>query len=229
MDQAYIYSKNSLINQAIDLYHLALETSAFPVKVKTYRNLGILYLDTDNLDEAGKHFDTCYMLIRSANYVAPYEIALTDLYYGQYLVKCKDPSALDFLNNSLAFFQDYFGSKHRDVAHVLTAIGDFYFAQGEFNVALEYYQQGLISITQDFNEVDVLVNPSPEEVSLDRYSLKILSSKARVLENLYLENSDLRYLESSLQLYDLMIYAIEQYARFYRYEDTRMLLTEDIL
>jgi len=64
MDQALIYELTGLTDEAIKLYRLSLKNAALPVKIKTYRNLGILYYDQNQLKEAGLYFDTCYALIK---------------------------------------------------------------------------------------------------------------------------------------------------------------------
>lgn len=227
MDQALIYESMGLRQEAVELYRKSLLNTAIPVKLKTYRNLAKLFMKNDDLVEAGKYFDSCFYIIETNPNISPLEVAYTELYFGDYLIRCHDKSAIKHLNSSFELFINIFGIKHRDVAYALFMMGDHYLSIGKIDLALYYYHQSIISITPSFHNAEILSNPEKEEVSIDQHSIKLFEQKAKTLTMVFEETKDIHYLESLLDLYDLMIHTIEQFIKMYRTEDGRMLLSKE--
>jgi len=132
-----------------------------------------------------------------------------------------------YLNNSLKIFNNIFGNKHRDVAAVYQVMGDYYLSQNNPDEALKSFHQGLVSVTPSFNDTSLLANPVDTALSVDGVSVRILKRKAATLEIFYARNSEFKYLESLLEIHNLLIYTVEQYAKYYRHEDSRLDLTEE--
>jgi CHAT domain-containing protein len=226
MDHALIYEALGQTDKAVEMYRLSLQNSALPVRLKTYRNLARLYMGKEELEESRKYFDTCYSIINSEE-INSIELAYTDLYYGEFLIKTGSKSAIKSLNNAFELFIENFGIKHRDVAKVLGLMGDYYRKHNKPDLALYYYHQGAISINPGFHNAEVLSNPEPSEVSIDQQTIRIFESKAQTLRTLYECDKKVEVLVSLMELYDLMVYSAEQFIRMYRTEEGRMLLWEE--
>jgi CHAT domain-containing protein len=226
MDEALIYQAMNNFNEANKLYILSITNSSLLGKIKTYRNLALLNVNQKKWVEAGKFFDTCFMLLKSEQNIPIQEYAYTNLYYGDFINQIGRGDAYQYINSAFKAFYSTYGMKHRDVASTLFTMGDYYFRKNDVQQAIYYYQQALISITPSFNDVNILSNPYDSALSVDQYSVKILEKKADALMVLYLQNGDLSYLTSLLEAYDLITSIVGQFGRLYRNEDARMLLSE---
>ncbi|MFO7614647.1 MAG: CHAT domain-containing tetratricopeptide repeat protein, partial [Bacteroidales bacterium] len=146
---------------------------------------------------------------------------------GQILLALDNIQAIEYLRESLLLLIGSFGHKHRDVALVLTLIGNYHQNFHNLDSALYFYHQSLISLHHSFNSMDLLKNPSPDELHIDLHTIRVLGKKAEALQIKYSNNKDLHYLRSSLTAYELCIFVLEKFSLLYRAEESKMILSSE--
>ncbi|MBW6460514.1 MAG: CHAT domain-containing protein [Bacteroidales bacterium] len=227
MDIAYCYQNMGYEKEALQYYKTSLENADQFVRLKCYRNLAFYYLNVNQITKSLEYINLSIGLIRNSKYINSYENAISLMRFGQILLASDNPQAIDYLREALLIFLESFGNNHRDVALVLTLIGNYHQHFHDLDSALYYYHQSLISLNPSFNNTDILENPTPDELRIDLHSIRVLWEKAEALENKYLKTKDFRYLRSSLSAYERCIYVLEKFSAFYRAEESKMILSSD--
>lgn len=136
--------------------------------------------------------------------------------------------ALKFLQKGLSMRIDLLGEKHPEVAYTLRGIGDAYFRQQKIKKALEYFQMAIISLSADFNETDIYINPSSSvDVSSESYLVDFLADKARAFRELYnLKTKNVRDVRMALSTYELASKLIDRLRNNLESEKSKLFLSE---
>jgi CHAT domain-containing protein len=227
MDIGLAYDKNKEKDKAIFFYNSSLKGADDALKDKIYRNLANLYLQDGDLSMAGEYFNKLQVVKDLSDNPNP-EKALTYMYYGEYLKDKGDARSLQYLQKAFEIFSKNFGPHNRDVAASLQTLGDYYYKKDQLDLALDYYQKSLITVSKSFTDTNILVNPSKESLNTDWLLIHILSLKAMCLNKLYYKNSEVAFLFSSVETYLLCMDLIDQLRMTYRTENSQMLLTGEI-
>lgn len=227
MDIGLAYDKNKEKEKAIFFYNSSLKGADPVLRTKIYRNLANLYLHEGDLSKAAEYFNKLPVLKEAPEDSNP-EMALTYLYYGEYLKDKGDESALEYLEKAFEIFSNNFGPHNRDVAASIQTLGDYYYKKKQLDLALKYYQKSLITVSKSFSDTNILSNPSSESLNTDWLLMHILSLKAMCLNEIFYQNGKVDYLISSVETYLLCMDLIDQLRMTYRTENSQMLLTEEI-
>ena len=137
---------------------------------------------------------------------------LSGLYFGysQLLTTLGNyKEALTLLQEALSICKENYGEKHSLTSRAYQLIGDVYFSEKDYQRALEYYQNSLISVTEGFDNHDIFSNPSVDSSIFDLRLLDNLKRKSEALEMTALLRDDhrekLRYLNASLATIELAV------------------------
>ena len=113
------------------------------------------------------------------------------------------PSSNNYYDESVAITKKVLGPKNDKIAEVLNHKGKNYLKAKMYQDALNTFQQTLISLTPDFNDLNYQDNPNMNAVILDKVELiEAQYLKSKVLLAMFSETSNINYLlaaESSNQ------------------------------
>ncbi len=216
MDIALAYKELGNYKSAYQFFKSSLNYSTPLSKIRIYRNLSNYFLSVNQSDSAERYMELCLTSINGCKNANNYDYSLTYLHNGHLLAYNKNEQALDQYRLAYNLLKQTFNRTHREIALTLLKIADFYKAEGQLDSALYYYQESLITCAMGFDNPDILRNPAAEALKLDPYSLAITNHKANALFSKYQETSKIQYLVSSLEAYDLSLYLVEQFDKYFK-------------
>ena len=115
-------------------------------------------------------------------------LAITYLNMGiSFMHLNQNDSAEFYLEKSHLLKEKVFGKKHPGVGLTFSCLGDLYINKKEYMKALSFYQQALVAIVADFNNMDIYTNPNLDKFSSSVYLLDLLETKAIALEKLHIQ------------------------------------------
>jgi len=113
--------------------------------------------------------------------------------------------ALININKCLTLRREYLGEKHLTTAEAFWLLGRFYECRLNADSALRYYQLALISGSDEFNNINVAVNPSFSQSKNNDNLIEYLACKASVLKKKFISNpKDTFSIALSLKCYELL-------------------------
>ena len=119
--------------------------------------------------------------------------------------------ALDIYAEALKFRQDLYGNKHPVTGACQNQIARAYLRKGEFDQALDAYQEALTMLVKNFNDTLVTANPEGEmEVISEQYLLESMYGKTTVLYKIYQEQATPQNQELTLRTALQAIELLEQ-------------------
>ncbi|MGD0342724.1 MAG: tetratricopeptide repeat protein, partial [Bacteroidales bacterium] len=192
-------------------------------------NIAKAYVKLSRFKEAGKLFKESNDLLISEFGKDYFRLPEVYFEYGQFLYASgRQNESLETLKKALSICLRNYGEKHSLTSYSYKLIGDYYKNQSDYDTALKYYQRSLISIVTDFNDSDILTNPSIDSSLFDIRLLDNLKSKALALELLSGEQENkemkLRTLNMSLGAIDLALRLIDRIRNKYLTEESRIYL-----
>ncbi len=223
MNIGYVYEKKRDYNNALTSYLSSIpEDTDNPSLIKTYSNLASLYNSLNDKTKADEYFLKALNLAEKFLPPDHPEKGLLYTRYGYFLLY--DPlrnNEIDYFNKALAISKKHYGEKSREVSNNYTHIGNYYYMQSEIDRALAYYQKAIIAITEDFNNLNIAVNPVIENTEADRYLVNALSGKAQALAITGERNN----LVQSLETYKLAVKVLDKLRSTYQDEESKLLIS----
>jgi CHAT domain-containing protein len=161
-----------------------------------------------------------------------YRMAEAYFDYGLFLrSEGKIAEALNAHRKALSICLKNYGEKHTLVSLSYNHLGDDYMNKQNYDSALYYYQKSLIAVAKDFNNPDILSNPSIDSSLFDIRLLDNLKSKAQVLELFAGGQKDMgmkiNIMRKSLETIELALQLIERIRNNYLSEESRIYLAEN--
>lgn len=209
------------VNKAFDNYELALAMyeklhgKDHPKIAIANTNLGYLHHKEKLYGDAITYYETA-LKIWEKIYSQPHpNKALVLMNLGQTYSSMGDAkAALEYYGKARVMYEASQGKKHPDVAYVYNLLGNEKLAQEKFDEALLDYQKALIANIPDFNNEDILANPTTKTYYNGNQLLYSLMYKAQALEAKHLgktlKESDLILGLNTLQTADSLIDRIRQ-------------------
>lgn len=117
----------------------------------------------------------------------------------------KEELGLSYLNRAEEEKKSVSTAKNRDLADFYYATAQFQFEAKAYNEALQYAQKTFQQIFPDFNEDDLLINPSVNSVYPEPWIGTVGNLKGEILLTLYRETKELKYLKAAADCYELVI------------------------
>lgn len=197
-----------------------------------YLSIATTYSKIDRYDDAQLHFKKCREILISENGQNYYRLPELYFEYGQFLqINRNCDEALELYLEALSICKKNYGEKHSFTSRSYQLIGDIYFSQNDFQRALEYYQNSLISITEGFYNHDIFSNPPIDSSIFNLRLLDNLKRKSSALEMLVLQQQQtpekLKYLDAGLETLELAVALITKIRNSYLTDESRLWLSEN--
>ena len=96
------------------------------------------------------------------------------------------------------------------VSKSFTRLGDYCCKKKQYKKALEFYQEALIAISENFKNKDYYTNPNDPEYISGKQFFSVLKNKASALLNYYFISGNKKDLEACLSTYELLMRALNQ-------------------
>jgi len=168
----------------------------------TLYNMGATYFEMGEYDSCYQSFKMFLTGNPMNSLYDSMRMAKTHKYFGLIeLEKGDESSAQTHFQKAQSHAQKLVGNKDYDLHVILRDIGFGYAKSGNYDVALEYYQDGLAALFDDFNSKNIRDNPQWRQSENIEPVLYILFYKAGALYERYLEQKNLADLQSAHQLY----------------------------
>ncbi len=110
------------------------------------------------------------------------------------------------------------------IADIFDSYGILYERRNELELALNAYQNGIIHITNDFNETDPFKSPESGQIVNKFFGLQLLKSKTNTLYKIFLLKNELIYLEAAINTAGISIQLIDELRNSYMSRDSKLQL-----
>jgi CHAT domain-containing protein len=197
-----------------------------------YLNFAKTYEKINDPSKAESYFLKSFSAFKNEYGEDYYRIAEVYLDYGLFLSSDgRKSEAREAHQEALVICRKNYGDKHALVSFAYKLIGDDYFEESDYNLALSNYQKSLISIVKDFNNLNISQNPTIDSSLLDIRLLDNLKSKAQALNKYAKEQKDqtskLNITTTSLETIELALQLIDRIRNNYISEESRIYLAEN--
>lgn len=192
-----------------------------------YANLAGIYQIMGDLEQASSKL---YLSVSSrekylgANHpeLIPPLLQLGNMYVSQ----SRNTEGIIYLERAKRIVEMRLGVHHPRFAESLMAIGNAWRGENTFRKALDYYQQALIVLIDDFDETDILMNPGSLESAHPMQTLEVMEAKASLLDSYYYLNRDIELLKTANESYRLLIAHIDLLQTRFKNESTKLNLAD---
>ena len=191
---------------------------------KVYQNLGWTFYKAQRYDSA------VYYLQRALDSEeALIRINALNHLGGVYLITEKYDSASFYFNKSLALNQQALSHKNLALGGTYLGLARIAEATGNFEQALQHYQQALISVSLDFEETQVSANPDLHHQFISLLTLfEILQGKAHAFFAYYTAHQDLTHAEQALATSQVAIDVAKQLQKTYDTDDAKLFFVQTV-
>jgi hypothetical protein len=203
-----------------------------PGQALVYLNIAKTYEKTNDPLKAETYFLKSFSAFKNEYGADYYRIAEAYFDYGLFLrTSHRRKEAKEAHQNALRISRKNYGEKHSLVSYAYKLIGDDYFEQSEYSLALSNYQKSLISIVKEFDDSNISRNPSIDSSLFDIRLLDNLKSKAQALYQFAgtLKKSEEKQIliAKSLETIELALQLIDRIRNNYLSEESRIYLAEN--
>lgn len=198
----------------------------------TYLNIAKTYVKIGDLKRAELFYLKSIASFIKDNDEKFYRLAEVYFDYGLLLeFEGKYTEALDMHKKALAICLKNYGQKHTLTSLSYKHVADDHLKKNNSDSAVYYYQKSLISVVKNFNNPDILSNPSIDSSLFDIRLLDNLKSKAHALDKFADEQTDnsarLKLTDCSLSTIELALQLIDRIRNNYVSEESRIYLAEN--
>jgi len=226
LNLGYTYSNQEEYEQAVNYFKKAIQSTDEITLGKAYRNLADCYVETNKPDSANYYFKKAINRFKQSKSRGRYDLALTYLYYGNFLLEPQKPDALEYLNKGKDILVKIFGEFHRDVARANSFIAKYYLKNKDYQKALAYAQEAITSSINDFDNTNPEANPETEKFGNKSHLITPVSLKGKIYFQRGKENNSNEDLEKSLKAFETAIEIINRIRINYTYESNKLMITE---
>jgi CHAT domain-containing protein len=223
----YYYEKKEDYPRAIEYYQKSInEERITPSNIATYRNMANLYSLLEDDDKADFYYKKAIDQSINIFGVTHTETALSYVTYSRFLTRKKQYNdSHELLLKAKKIYLEKLGSSDRDYANTLFRIGRNYLEGGDFTMALNTFQESIISLAKNFADKDPLQNPQADQLVPDQYLINSLYLKAKTLHELYNRDEQLSHLKASLETYELSSKLINTIRSAYQSNESKLIMT----
>ncbi len=194
----------------------------------TYSNLASSYYNINNYSLA-KEYHKKAINYSKKNY-GEKSIWYADdiLNYATFCTKTKQSNPLELYKKALNIYISNYNKINPKVSNCYNSIGNYYKDITNYSEALKYYQKSLISITNNFNNINISENPEINDALSKTHLLRTLNNKANTLHKFSVEaDNKIILLQQSLETYNLAQAIIKQLRTSYQNRESKLILTEN--
>lgn len=162
------------------------------------RSIGIVY------QKMGDHVKAKEYFLIALNNEAPnsYDEAINFSHLGNlYKANKQYKNSIEYTEKAKALRINLFSEHHPLVIENNNAIGEVYFARGNYLKALDYYQESLNRLVPTFKDTSILKNPEVKEFYALNELVATLSLKAQALYALYQQKKEQSSLKATIATY----------------------------
>jgi len=185
---------------------------------QAYTNIASMYNKLELYGDAQNNFETALKIWKKLYPSGHPNQALVLLNLGRTYEQLKNTKAAKgYYRAALNQYKKAYGTKHPDLASAYNLMGYLNLAESNFDSALYYSQQALISNSNEFNSQLIIHNPKANSYYNGRVMLNTIVFKAQTLEEKYtnktIKQSDLTQALTCLQVGDSLIDLLRQNSR----------------
>lgn len=210
--------------EGLKKYREILKYKNIPITI--YQNIGYTYLRNGQYDSALVYLSK----IDPDKYNGTNKIKLYNNYGNTYIKLRKPAQAFSYFDQAIQINSQQFRlGKNTPLAKSYIGKGQVYELQNQPNLALQQYQQAVISLHYTFNDQLIKANPKDfgDAVSvLDLF--EALKYKANALQALYSKNGNVKELEIGLQTYQTAIRLADEIRKSYDSDEAKLFFTNTI-
>ncbi|MDN5216199.1 CHAT domain-containing protein [Fulvivirgaceae bacterium BMA12] len=193
-----------------------------------YNGIGSIYLQQKQFELAKSYFIQGLNINKLHFTEDSDQIAKNFMSLGLVYTQLKKyDSALVCFDKSLAIRLKVFGAKDDRTAIIYEYMGDMYAENNDLHTGLQHYQNALISLVDDFDESNVLVNPEFSTQIHGFSFIHVIIKKALLLKRRYHNSKDVKFLEAALETYLLASKIIDLKRNNSITEESRLVLIEN--
>jgi len=244
----YLNLKSYCLNQISAIYLNKGELSKSLIFMRKYIDINIALYDTNHRQVAIGYFNYALICAQIGKltiaesyfnksmdiYSIDYDdnaVEISKIYFQLGLLEESKKSyqkSIDYFNIALKIQTRYLGMKHYLVSQTYYQIGKLNKQIHNETTALNFYQKSIISIVRDFNNLNVLQNPSINDNPITKIDLlRPLKSKATLLYQLYLDNpNETNMLIAALDTYLLLFQLTKSFRKDFKSEEAKLILGE---
>ncbi|MEP7231339.1 MAG: CHAT domain-containing tetratricopeptide repeat protein [Ginsengibacter sp.] len=215
---ASAYRKTGDYGQALTIYQSLIRYNIN--KNELLQNIGVTLLETGNYREAVAYLE----MVDYKN-----ESKYNDLARA-YILLHKYDSATAYLNAALQIRENLQSTqKNIDHAYTLKYLGDINVQQGSLDKAINYYQAAVIQADPDFNDTNVLHNPTSfYGLHQSFFLFDALTSKAAAFQIKYASGAGKPFLIKSFETYASALELSKHVEKTYNSDEARFFLKETV-
>jgi CHAT domain-containing protein len=146
---------------------------------------------------------------------------------GQLYAKLGDYARSNsYFDQSIAITQSAIGSKTDKLSEIFILKGQNYLLTKQYDSALNSAQLGIISVVEDFNDLDYQANPGPNAIILDKVELiESLYLKSKILLAIYHDTKSIEYLTAAISANQSAINLVDVVRKNMLYESSKLNLS----
>lgn len=221
--------KLGFYTQAIERYKqvLQIQEHVYPVShperakiASTYTSLASAYVLAGNDTAALNASQNALKLLSRTIEASHPDVSINQNIIGDIYLKRKDyEQARSYYEKALINRQNVFGEKHSKTAENYAKIGQIYLQQSDYKQALIHYQRAIMALVEAFDDKNIHANPQLKNIISETTLLKIMYTKAKILERYYNATGDVIHLKKSLETYQVASELIIQVGNLYKTYD----------
>ena len=197
-----------------------------PLVSDSYHNIGVIYSAQNDYKKTIEYFKKS-MAIR-IDIFGENHPAVHNIYYHIGYCYCWDNEydlALEYLTKALNIGLKILGKKHPEIANNYLAIAETYEHKKEYYDALKFCQKAILTLTPEFTDTSIHINPSLNQITDEFYLLNALYEKAKIF-NLIGQQTGNKDLEMSLKTFKLADELVSKIRTGYKSEGSKFILDE---
>lgn len=169
----------------------------------TLSNMGACLYELGNYDSCHQTFKKVISMARGDNEFENTRRAKSYLFLGLISSRKNNPDqAAKYYKKATDGFLENVGRKDYEAHVIFRLIGKEYHRQGYYDLALQYFQEGLISLYENFDSEDIYQNPRWEDYENIEPVLYILFDKAGAFYARFLRTGNDQDLRAAYEIYE---------------------------
>jgi CHAT domain-containing protein/Tfp pilus assembly protein PilF len=229
-----VYHETHEYDKALNTFYKAKEIwTAFGDQLYSLatlnNNISQVFFYTHRYDTATIYLQKAIEILENGLPTTHPDLGLYYLNLGKcYFLKREFEKAKNYYDVAMELMITSNGEKHPDLSALYRFYGQLFLVQHQNHKAIEYFQKAIIANVQDFNNVDIFVNPELENILSKTYLLSILEEKANAFHELFNEKPDsLLFLETALKTGELAIQLLDKIRMDYKSEGSKLFLNKE--
>lgn len=229
-----VYENKRDFYKALEFYTKALtirkklSSEENPSVALIYNNMGDSYRLIKEFDKSFEFLNISLKLrlkLMGSNHP---DVAITYSNLGNVYYDINDYQlAREYFFKSYSIWSNLFGEKHPEVGLAYYNIAKTYLQQNNFDSALYNCQKSIVSLVNDYDDMNIFSYPKLDKINSELNLLKTLKLKANIFLSIEPKNS-IDHLIHSLENYELASELIEKIRLGYKSEGSKILLGEHV-